>query len=262
LAAKQKMEIVVNRKFINLLAAIIAGLIVLSITSQVLLHFLGPYKLLWHFDRLFNLNKEFNVPTLFSSLMLFFSAALLTLIAFYNKKSRYFLYWLGLAAIFLFLSVDEGAQIHESIIKATRGQFNASGPFRSSWVIPYAIFVVTVFVVYLKFLFHLPTRIRWLLLLAGSIYVAGAMGLEMIAANDWEQTKKIDAFTVTLETVEETLEMTGILILIYALLAYLETEVGGFIVKVTSLAQAPATDAFLSIQSVSASKRNGSPSAG
>jgi hypothetical protein len=88
------------------------------------------------------------------------------------------------------------------------------------------------------------------------------MGLEMIAANDWEQTKKIDAFTVTLETVEETLEMTGILILIYALLAYLETEVGGFIVKVTSLAQAPATDAFLSIQSVSASKRNGSPSAG
>jgi hypothetical protein len=252
LAAKQNVEIVVNRKFITLLAAIIAGLIGLSITCQVLLYYLGPYKLLWQFERLFNLNKEFNVPTLFSSLLLFFGAALLSLIAFHNKRSRYFIYWLGLAAIFLFLSVDEGAQIHESIIKATRRQFNASGLFRSSWVIPYAIFVVTVFVVYLKFLFHLPTRIRWLFLIAGSMYVAGAMGFEMIAANDWEQTKKIDAFTVTLETLEETLEMTGILIFIYALLAYLEAEVGSFSIKVTSFAKASSTETVVSVQDVRA----------
>ena len=48
------------------------------------------------------------------------------------------------------------------------------------WVIP-ALLAVTVFaLVYLRFLFALPNRFRWLFILAAVLYVGGAAGLQML----------------------------------------------------------------------------------
>jgi hypothetical protein len=156
------MEIRIKpKKATAALAVIAVSLILASIAGQLMVHYFGLTKLVKHFDLLFNVDYESNIPAFFSALLLISSAALLSLIAFAKKKQRDFLHWLALAAIFLFLSIDEIAQVHESIINVMRELFNASGYFRDAWVIPYGIFAFLLLVVYFKFLYHLPARTRF-----------------------------------------------------------------------------------------------------
>ena len=71
---------------------------------------------------LFHLNREANIPTLFSTFQLLLASGLLSIIAVARKNQgeRDYLYWLGLATGFLFLSIDEGAQIHELLMTALK----------------------------------------------------------------------------------------------------------------------------------------------
>ncbi len=67
---------------------------------------------------LFNFDSEMNIPTFYSSLALLLASMLLVVIVLNHKKqgTPYFR-WLGLAIIFLFLSIDETSCIHEGFSK-------------------------------------------------------------------------------------------------------------------------------------------------
>lgn len=66
--------------------------------------------------KLFDFDTEKNIPTFYSTIALFFVSVLLLFITLAHKKLKsFYLHWLGLAIIFLFLSVDEFAEIHERI---------------------------------------------------------------------------------------------------------------------------------------------------
>ncbi|MFP8877143.1 MAG: hypothetical protein VCB99_09590 [Myxococcota bacterium] len=69
----------------------------------------------------------------------------------------------------------------------------------------------------------LPSKIRFLFILAALIYVGGAVGVER--ATDWYDVHDLlDTLAYNLWTaVEETMEMAGVIVFIYALLL-LETE--------------------------------------
>ena len=71
---------------------------------------------------LFHCGQEGNVTTWFSSMLLLVSAALLALIAAGKRKlgQPYTGHWAGLALIFLYLSLDEAARIHELTIDPLR----------------------------------------------------------------------------------------------------------------------------------------------
>ena len=65
--------------------------------------------------RMFYLDGEANIPTWFQSTLLLFSSFLLATIWSETKETRSYRYWGSLSKIFLLLSLDEAAFIHEAI---------------------------------------------------------------------------------------------------------------------------------------------------
>jgi hypothetical protein len=192
------------------------------------------------FTDLFNLDSEFNLPALYASLSLLLCAQLLWIVTAIKKqeRDRYFLYWRNLSFIFLFLSADEAFSIHEAlIIPAVREALNLSPIFYQTWVIP-GIILVSIFVwKYLKFLRYLPRSTCRLFILAGTLYVGGALGMEMAGGVYFDLYDKtvIPGIGVI---VEEALEKFGIVVFVYALLTYLSNLTDGLTIDV-QFAQSP-----------------------
>ncbi len=178
------------------------------------------------FIRLFNPNGEANIIAWYSSSALLLSSLLLGIITLSKKKNydSYTLHWGILSLIFLYLSVDEAAIIHEMAVKPLRDLFDLGGFFYYSWIIPAGIAVLIFGLAYVKFLTHLPSKTRWLFLVAGGIFVGGAIGLESISGlldHLYSQGRiASDEVVIIFETIEEFMEMMGIALFIYALLDY------------------------------------------
>jgi hypothetical protein len=173
---------------------------------------------------LFNLDREINYPSWYSSFTLLFCGILLSIIAVAKKKEgdRYFPHWKALGLIFVFFSLDEILSLHEIlIIDDLRKALNLGGFFYFIWVIPGTIFVLLTAIAYLKFLLHLPPKTRELFLLAGSIYVGGALGMEMVSGYYADAVGQRNLIYGLIVSVEEILEMVGVIVFIYALLSYI-----------------------------------------
>lgn len=167
-------------------------------------------------------DHESSIPTWFSTALLLSCAGLLFLVALAKRarRDRYTRHWMGLAFIFLYLSMDEGAALHEIFTTPLRELFNATGVLFFAWVIIGVPLVLIFALAYLRFLLHLPSRVRNLFILAGMMYVGGAVVIEGIAANQWYLNDGSTLFYSAISSVEEFFEMTGVIVLIYALLSY------------------------------------------
>ena len=77
------------------------------------------------------------------------------------------------------------------------------------------------------FLTRLPVTTRWTFVSAGSLYVAGALGIEMLEARyHYVSHTWTDLSYALLVGVEEPLEMTGIALFIYGISTYLARSGG------------------------------------
>jgi hypothetical protein len=74
--------------------------------------------------------------------------------------------------------------------------------------------------VYLKFLFRLPKKTMVNFIVAGVVYVGGALGVELIGGR-YREMQGINFTYKMIATVEESLEMLGVVMFIRALLLYL-----------------------------------------
>ncbi len=175
---------------------------------------------------LFSLENEKNIPTLFASLQLFLAAVLLGICAAQHKliQGEYFRHWVGLSAIFVFLSFDESALLHEKTLSLTRESFDSTGLLYYSWIIPFGIFALLVLLAYSRFLLALPRRIGLIFFLSGAVFVGGAIGLEMFEGQLNEAGGYRSFDYMALVTIEEILEMVGIYAFIYGLLSHLTAE--------------------------------------
>lgn len=180
------------------------------------------------FTGLFDLDGEGNIPAFYSSFMLLDCAGLLGLIAATQKQSRDFRQWRFLAFVFLYLAADELLSIHEIfIIPDLRDALHLPAAFDHIWVIPGTILVGLLVFKYLGFLRRLPQETSRLFILAGLIYVGGALGMEFLS-DVWLPFPREDIFAWQFLTaiyaviIEEVLEMLGLLVFIYALLKYLK----------------------------------------
>lgn len=171
---------------------------------------------------LFSVNAEQTIPTWYSILLLFMTSVVLALIAAAIRANREHdtVYWVGLAAIFLYLSMDEGAVIHEIAAEWLQSNLTLTGFLTFGWQIVAAPLVILFVLVYLRFLLRLPPRTRNLFILAGLVYVGGALIVEGISANQWDIGGGLSFEYLAIATVEELCEMLGVVIFIYALLAY------------------------------------------
>ena len=222
------------QKICKLLLAIAIILIVTSILTQTGTFFLNQYSEAGYSGRLFDLNEESNIPTFYSAFNLAICSILLAFIAYKKQKinSRYTNHWKFLSVFFFLLSVDEIAMIHE-LLSVLRKPLNASGFFYFTWVIPAGLFLIIFTVIFSSFIKSLPKKVRNLFILSGIIYVGGAIGIEMISAYHAELHGENNLIYKMITTVEESLEMMGILVFIYSLLFYLQNYLGSINLSVS-----------------------------
>lgn len=172
--------------------------------------------------KLFDLNEENNVPALYSAALLLVASVLLGRIAVLQRSNRERLQWVGLAAIFVYLSIDEALEIHEHLKHSRAFLSPEHFLYQDAWVFFGFAGVAAVGLTYAKFVLKLPQRLRDLFLISAGLYVAGALGMEIVGGY-WQFVQGKDFVHALLATVEEMLEMLGIVLFISALLQALES---------------------------------------
>lgn len=182
-----------------------------------------------YFFRKTNFNLERNAPTIFSSCLHFTSAILLAVVAFSKlsiKKIKSF--WIFLSILILFIGLDELLVIHEKIGRSFGESVETSGIFYFAWVIPYGIALIIIGLAILKPLFKLPKQTRINFIMAGAIFLSGALGIEMFTGwyVEYNQLHNENLLrlpdTFILSTFEELFEMIGIGFFVYSILDFIE----------------------------------------
>lgn len=222
-------EVSVNpRKTCRFLVVTVIGFTLAGSAVQLIKYNFG-HDYIFGLGHLFNLATDVSIPAWYSSATLLLCSLLLGIIYLAKRRNaeRFALHWAVLSLIFLYLSIDEAAQIHE-IIGVTLSQKvtgNTHGFIHYTWVLLGIPFVLLVAAGYLKFLLHLPRKTMCLFILAGVTYVGGALITDMINGRQADLHGP-GTLTYQMTTVaEEFLEMTGIVVFIYALLTYMSSEV-------------------------------------
>jgi hypothetical protein len=196
-------------------AVVIPVLAALSMFVEVL-HYKYGFDQIGGAYRLFSLDMEGNVPTLFSALMLVSSAVLVFIWSKSAGADRR--YWLGIAIMLLYVSIDEAVQLHEPVMMQIRRVYNLGGFFYFDWTLPGVVLVSVLGVVYLRFLRRQPPLLRRRILTAALVYVSGALGMELIdgkyASIHGEENLGYDILT----NIEEALEMIGAALMLCAML--------------------------------------------
>lgn len=177
--------------------------------------------------RLPDVDQESSVATWFSAALLLLASVLLATVGSARQADDDpdALHWYGLAVIFLGLSIDEASMIHEMFETGMRMVLDVDNPLMLLWLIPYSAFAVLVFVTYRRFLGRLPAGTQSLFVVAGGLYVGGAVAVEAMTY-PYARPEGLQSLTyVVISTAEELLEMLGIIVFIHALLAYLRDHV-------------------------------------
>lgn len=214
-------------KVVRFLFFTIVVLVVLNLLA-ILVKFKGGYEQGLGFVPGFSLDKEANVPTFFAGLILLLSGTLFGIIAWYRRTRQegYVVQWGILSAIFVFMALDEVASFHENLILPLRNSLNLSGIFYYSWVVVGLLFLLVFTATYLKFFFSLSPAFRLGFFLAGFVYISGALGMELLGGYYAEHYGLENLPYALITTVEETLELIGILVLIKYLFLYLQDHTG------------------------------------
>ena len=228
--------------------ALVAGVLVATNIGM------QAYRLFAHqehvrFMPLISLDAEHNLPALFSTALLLSASAVLTLIALLEsrRKAPDTLKWGILAAGFLLMGIDETMALHEKLIeplrKALDGQHHHLGIFYFAWVIPGIALVAILGAFFLPFLIRLPRRTAIAFVLSGAIYVGGALGVELVEGWWREEHGHRNLTYHLLVSLEEGMEMVGVIAFIHALMDHIARYYGevriGF-----DRAGAPALDAI------------------
>jgi hypothetical protein len=169
-----------------------------------------------------SLNREQNVGAWYSTLLIF-SCAFLLMVAGRrasqerNPDARY---WYILAIVFVALSFDEASSVHEMLMDVLQPALQTSGPLLYAWVVPALVLVPVFGFLYIPFLRRLRSPYGLWFFGSGAVFVAGALGMEMIGGMFEDNDV---AFTLSF-LVEESLELAGMTSFFLAVMGYLTTD--------------------------------------
>ena len=210
----------------NRLLMVTLGLGIFSIVTEYLVEVvlvLSSDLVLIDVLNLFSVNLEESIPTWYATILLFVVAVLLVFIvlAKFQEGDGYRWHWTILAIGFLYLSIDEGAGIHEIFVDPMKQAFDPSGFFAFGWQIAAIPVVLVIAVLYLRFIVQLPARTRIGLIVSASLYLGGALIVEGISASLYDDNN-ISMMYLAVATIEELFEMSGVVLFIYTLLDMME----------------------------------------
>ena len=213
-----------RKRIIHSLVLIEIILVVLSIGANIST-FVFDHGFIYGLVPEFNLDKESNIPTIFSSLLLAGGAFLFYLNGRVRsskdpKTSRKFKV---LAGIFIFFSLDELSSLHELLIDPLRA-LGFSGAFHFSWVVVFIPLLLLLALYLLRFYLSLSRKLKLGLFAAGVLYVGGALGIELVGGMIASSRGEANLLYGLVTTVEETLEITGLVVLWNVLLKELTQQ--------------------------------------
>jgi hypothetical protein len=202
--------------------------------------------LLWAFARQFDFGQEGNFINWYQSVTLFGCALLAGTITFLNKhagRPRTAL-WALIAVVMAFVAVDEAAQIHErtlnAVIAALTGEESSAkggedGAFGSSkWMFVYVPVALALSALYFRFFLALPKRTRWGFVIAATLYIGGAVGVELLFEQFSADGGGDTLGSFALDAASELGEMLGVAVFSGTLVAYLAREFSGLRVQFRS----------------------------
>jgi hypothetical protein len=210
------------RAVLAVLAAMIAALTVLSVAAIVYKFEIDPGS---HRElmRIANLDEEGGLQSWYQSSTLLLSGVLMFLIALVRRRdgATYVRHWAILGVVFACLSIDEAAKLHELTIDPLQDRLGAGGILYYTWIVPAALVLLVLGASYLRFLRDLAPRTRALFVTAAALYIGGAMGFEAVNGLYVDQHGNDTLVYGLLTNLEEVLEMTGVLVLLSALMSEL-----------------------------------------
>lgn len=146
----------------------------------------------WELVGLFDMDSEISLFTWYSTVVLLFvPAVLLFYIGWFKHraKEKFAWSWSLLGAIFLFLSIDDGAMVHEKLSTVNRmtgfqDVLNSvdSSLLAWSWWVIYLPIVIVFVVILTRWFLSLPTRTKILISSAVAIAVIGQVGMEAVSS--------------------------------------------------------------------------------
>jgi hypothetical protein len=167
-----------------------------------------------------NMDDEISVPTWWQQSLNLAGAVVCFLVAGIRRRAgegdvgR----WRILGAIFVYLSLDEGTQLHEGLIDPMQRMFDIdSGPLLFAWVIPGMLALLAFAAFYLRFWLALPSRPRLFVGLGGAVFVGGALGIEMLGGI-YRTTEEAGEGYALFTGFEEAFEMVGASLFVYGVL--------------------------------------------
>ncbi len=216
---------------IEISTSFLIKLMLFIIIFLIIGHLIGQYsKFILHHEFLFglvsmfDLNNEGNLPTIYSSSQLLLASINFGVIFCIKKiyDDLFKWHWLLLSIVFSFLALDEAAQIHELLNHIVKVFINASGIFYFAWLIPYSIITLALGVFYLKFILSLPRKTAFLFCLSAFIFLSGAIGFELLEGRVYEQFGSEGIEFAIYVSIEESLELIGIFLLIITQFDYIK----------------------------------------
>ncbi len=171
------------------------------------------------------LNCENCFPSYFSGLLLLTVAITLAhIFVIAQQPTKSFSSWLLLSsATFLYLACDETLMIHERVIPYVKNHLGVSPTLAIlSWIVPALAFFTLYVITSLKTLLLVSARIRQLLINGGALFVAGAVGYEIMSFLTNSHSSGSAQLDLLLIGIEESLEMTGVLTFLYGLILILK----------------------------------------
>jgi hypothetical protein len=171
------------------------------------------------FRGLINFDSEKSIPTWWSFLLLIAVALIVLLNGRAEPNRKWKPHWFLLGAIFVFLSIDEFSGIHERLV-GVLAPYHFTGVLYYSWVIPYGVLCLLGAAFYWRFVLSLPADIRWRAAFAGGLYVAAAVGMEMVGGYCVSIGNR-DCFRMEV-IAEETGEIVGATLLFLVMLLLLQ----------------------------------------
>lgn len=217
------MELTIQRKqLIRILTRITFVLIFLSLLTVISISVFDRGNLLGLVP-MFNMDRESNIPTLFSFLLLLSAGGLFSLLSrqLAAASDRFTRHVTLLSFIFVFMAVDEYASIHELFTEPLAFLAPESGIFHFAWVIAAIPFVIVVGLYFLRFFLAQSKEFKIGLFSAGFIYIFGAVGMEMVGSSIHFAYGYAHIAYGLATIVEESCEIFGVIILIHTLLGQL-----------------------------------------
>lgn len=172
----------------------------------------------------FDFDDEASLPTWFSQLTLLFVGASAALAAYLQPKPPVRRMWRVIAVVGVVMSIDEVATLHERLLQALHVLFfkdAASGGLTNAWLLVIPLVLIAGGTMIWAGIRHLPKRTLMLFVLSGIFFLLGAIGIDLLTSIVERENFLSQGILVA---AEESLELLGVILAIYAIADYIERQ--------------------------------------